>query len=135
MIQVKTIINKGIKQVWDAYNNPDDIKNWNSASPDWHCPTSQNELSVGGKFSHTMAAKDGSYSFDFAGTYTFIEPLQIIRYRLDDGRNVAVTFNKLSDQATELIVDFEAEKTNTEEMQLAGWQAILNNFNQYISNK
>ena len=73
-IHIESLINAPLDLVWDTYNNPEDIKQWNHASDDWHCPSSQNDLRVGGKFNNKMAAKDGSFEFDFEGTYTEVTP-------------------------------------------------------------
>ena len=35
-ITVETVINASLDSVWHAWNNPDDIKQWNNASDDWH---------------------------------------------------------------------------------------------------
>src|SRR5215468_2303872 len=64
-----------IEEVWRAYTTPEDIKQWNAASDDWHTTASSVDLREGGKFSSFMQAKDGSTFFDFAGTFTkIIEP-------------------------------------------------------------
>lgn len=133
MIQISTIIDSNIETVWDAYNNPVHIIHWNAASPDWHCPKSVNDLTVGGKFSHSMAAKDGSFEFDFKGTYDAIQPQSYIAYTLDDKRKVTIDFNN-KDNNTEIIINFEPEESNPTDMQQAGWQAILNNFKNYVEN-
>ncbi|MEQ1556419.1 MAG: SRPBCC domain-containing protein, partial [Gallionella sp.] len=66
-ITVSTVVAAPIAEVWHAYNSPEDIKVWNTASPDWHTTSSSVDLRVGGKFSSRMEAKDGSFGFDFAG--------------------------------------------------------------------
>jgi uncharacterized protein YndB with AHSA1/START domain len=66
--------------------------NWNFASDDWHSPEASNDFQVGGKFVYTMAAKDGSFSFDFSGKFTEITLQKTISYLLDDGRKVDITF-------------------------------------------
>ncbi len=71
-ITVETTIDAPIEKVWRAYNNPEDIIQWNAASDDWHTTSSTVDLRVGGVFSSRMEAKDGSMGFDFAGTYTKI---------------------------------------------------------------
>lgn len=132
MIKINAIVNTNVETAWDAYNNPTHIQNWNFASPDWHCPASENDLKIGGRFKHTMAAKDGSFSFDFSGMYNDIIENQRIDYTLDDGRKVKVEFiADLSNKQTEVIVEFEPEKMNPNEMQQQGWQAILNNYKHY----
>jgi len=77
-----------------------------------------------------MAAKDGSFSFDFGGTYTKVVPFETIEYTIGDGSKVSVQFQS-NNGITTVTETFEAEKTNPVEMQRQGWQAILNNFKKY----
>lgn len=135
MLQVKAVIPQDIQTTWNGYNQPEDIQEWNAASPDWHCPNAINDVQVGGKFCHTMAAKDGSFSFDFSGTYNQVDEPRALAYTLDDGRKVWVKFKENAPHETEVLVSFEAEQMNPEAMQEAGWQAILNNFSKYMSTK
>lgn len=130
-ITVSATVNAPIEKVWDCFNNPEHVVNWNAASDDWHCPKSTNDLRVGGSFNHTMAARDGSFSFDFEGIYSAIKTNESIAYGLSDGRQILVTFEKSGDSVivTEL---FDAETENPIEMQQAGWQAILDRFKGYV---
>lgn len=84
----------------------------------------------GGRFSFTMAAKDGSFSFDFGGIYDEVQPHHKIAYTLGDGRKAEVIFTA---HAAETVISetFEAESMNAPELQQAGWQAILDNFKRY----
>lgn len=118
-------------KVWSYWTNPDQIKEWNAASDDWECTYAENDVRAGGKFKYTMAAKDGSMSFDFAGEYTAISYGHRIDFRLDDGRHAEVYFNYQGDKICVMEV-FDAESTNSPEMQRMGWQAILDNFKKYV---
>lgn len=40
----------------------------------WHCPRAENELLEGKQFNYEMAARDGSMTFDFIGTFDRIIP-------------------------------------------------------------
>ncbi|WP_313216808.1 VOC family protein [Soonwooa sp.] len=60
-------INKPIDQVWEAYNDPKDIVNWNFAHVSLTCPSAENDMKIGGRFKHRMEAKDGSFGFDLNG--------------------------------------------------------------------
>jgi uncharacterized protein YndB with AHSA1/START domain len=133
-ITVSTTINASIEKVWECFNNPEHVVNWNFASPDWHCPKSTNDLRVGEGFNHTMAARDGSFSFDFEGKYLEIKPLELIHYDLADGRNIYVHFEKIGD-STKVTEIFDAETENSIELQQGGWQAILDNFKGYVENQ
>ncbi len=130
LITVKATINAPLSQVWEKWTNAHHVTKWNFASPDWHCPTAENNFVEEGEFHHLMAAKDGSFQFDFWGTYQKIEPQKSIEILLGDGRKMFVYFEKSGDQ-TIIEERFEPENENSEELQQAGWQAILDNFKQY----
>lgn len=129
-ITVKTTVNAPLQKVWDCWITPEHIKQWNNASPDWHTPAAQNDLREGGRFSFTMAAKDGSFSFDFGGTYYAVVLHQKIAYTMDDGRKAEVLFTANGNETT-ISETFDPESENSVEMQQAGWQAILDNFKRY----
>src|SRR5262249_17887432 len=113
-----------------AYNTPADIKQWNTASDDWHTTKSSVDLRPGGQFSSRMEAKDGSFGFDFAGTYTRIEPQTLIEYTFGD-RTGRVEFLPGNGGVT-VRVTFDAETQNPVEQQRGGWQAILDNFAKHV---
>jgi uncharacterized protein YndB with AHSA1/START domain len=69
-IAVETTIQAPLAEVWRAYTTPEDIKQWNAASDDWHTTNASVDLRECGALSSRMEAKDGSFGFDFAGTYT-----------------------------------------------------------------
>lgn len=130
-ITIQTEVNASVKQVWEIWSEPKHIMRWNNASDDWHTPRAENDLRTGGNFSFTMAAKDGSFSFDFGGTYTEVKIFEKIEYKLEDDRMVEVHFIKLNDGVTQIVERFDPETENPREMQEQGWQAILNNFKKY----
>jgi uncharacterized protein YndB with AHSA1/START domain len=66
-IVVSTIVAAPIQEVWRAYTTPEDIQQWNAASPDWHTTAASVDLRPGGRFCSRMEAKDGSFGFDFEG--------------------------------------------------------------------
>ncbi len=132
-ITVTTVVRAPLAEVWQAYTTPDDIKLWNAASSDWHTTQAEVDLRVGGKFCSRMEAKDGSFGFDFAGEYTKLIPQQLIEYVFDE-RNVSVNFTESSDGIL-VKVSFDPESIHPEEQQREGWQAILNNFAKYVSER
>ena len=133
-IHISNTIEAPLEKVWLLYNSPEHIVLWNQASPDWHCPFSENDLKKGGRFKHTMAAKDGTFSFDFSGTYDTVILHEKIAYSLDDGRKAVVEFVAETLNRTLMKIAFEAEKQNPETMQQQGWQAILDSFKSYTEN-
>ncbi len=126
-ISVKATINAPVEKVWKAWTTPEDIMQWCFASPDWHTPKAENDLLAGGKFVSTMAAKDGSMSFDFGGIYDTVVTNELIEYTLEDNRKVKIVFEGNGDTTT-VTETFDPESENSIELQQAGWQAILDNF-------
>lgn len=129
-ITIENTINAGVEKVWNFYSDPQHIKQWNNASPDWHTPFAENDLRVGGKFLSRMEAKDGSFGFDFWGIYDKVETHQQIEYTMGDGRKAKIIF-VINNDKTKVVITFETEQENSEELQKTGWQAILDNFKSY----
>ena len=129
-ITVEAIVKAPVSEVWRAYTTPDDIKLWNAASDDWHTTKSTVDLRAGGAFTSRMEAKDGSFGFDFAGTYTKIVPNALIEYTFGDRAGV-VEFEPGADGVT-VRVTFDAESEHPVDQQRQGWQAILNNFARHV---
>ena len=130
-ITVETTVNAPVAKVWEHFNAPEHITQWCFASDDWHAPSAENDVRTGGKFRTTMAAKDGSFSFDFGGVYSNVVPQSVIEYGMEDGRIVQVTFTEHGESTTVTEI-FDAEQTNPADMQRDGWQAILNNFKKHV---
>ena len=129
-IIVQTHIAAPLAQVWRAYTTPADIMAWNAASDDWHTTAASVDLREGGTFSARMEAKDGSFGFDFAGTYTKIAPETLIEYTFAD-REARVEFGG-GDGAVTVVITFDAEQTHAIEQQRDGWQAILDRFKGHV---
>lgn len=131
VIIIETEVEAPIEKIWEHWTVPVHIMKWNQASEDWHTTRVTNDVKPGGKFLSRMEAKDGSFGFDFEGTYTAVEPLKKIEYKIIDGRKVAVDFVR-QDNGYKIIEAFEAEEENPIEMQQGGWQSILNSFKKNV---
>jgi len=133
-ITVEAVVKAPLQKVWDTFIDPEDVKQWNTASDDWHTTHSTVDFREGGKFLSRMEAKDGSEGFDFEGTYTRIVPGKLMEYRLSDGREVVAEFIE-SDDGVLVRNTFDAEDVYPAEVQREGWQAILDNFRRYVEAK
>lgn len=133
-ITVEATANAPVEKVWKAWNTPEDIIQWNTPDPSWHTPRSENDLRINGKFKNRMEAKDGSFGFDFEGTYDKVELYKEIAYTMADGRTATTLFTE-KDGKTTLATTFDPETENDPEFQKQGWQAILNNFVKYVESK
>jgi uncharacterized protein YndB with AHSA1/START domain len=132
-LTVETLVHAPAAEVWRAYTTPDDIVKWNAASDDWHTTRATVDLRVGGAFSSRMEAKDGSFGFDFAGTYTKIVPGQLLEYAFGDRAGVVEMLP--AGDAVQVRVTFDAEATHSAEQQQQGWQAILDRFARHVEGR
>lgn len=130
-ITIETSVSAPVAKAWEVYTNPEQVMKWNHASDDWHSPRATNDLRVGGTFNYRMEAKDGSFGFDFGGTYTDVKLHELIAYEMGDGRQVMVTFAP-NGSDTKITVVFDPETQNPIEMQQQGWQAILDNYKKCV---
>ncbi|MEX0360081.1 MAG: SRPBCC family protein [Allomuricauda sp.] len=130
-ITVNTTVDANREKVWNYWNRPEHITQWNFAADDWHCPKAENDLKVGGTFKYRMEAKDGSFGFDFEAIYDEIVDQEKIAYTMTDGRKAVTTFND-EEGKTKISTTFDPEEQNPIEMQRDGWQAIINNFKKHV---
>ena len=132
-VTIETTVKAPINKVWSAWTSPEDIKQWNAASDDWHTSQSSVDLREGGAFSSRMEAKDGSFGSDFAGIYTKVVTNELLEFTFGD-RAAKVEF--LNGENGVLVREtFDAETEHPIEMQRQGWQSILNNFAKHVEAK
>jgi len=131
-ITVNTIISAPLERVWQAHTTSAEITQWNFASDDWCCPSAAVDLQVGGKYQARMEAKDASFGFDLEATYSEVEPNQALTMVMTDGRQARTTFEAIDAHRTQVSTIFDPEQQNSIAMQRAGWQAILDNFKDYL---
>jgi len=129
----KIEINAPIEKVWALWSNPEDIKQWNNMSADWHTTSAENDLAPGGRFLYVMALRDGSFHFDFSGTYDEVKINDFISYTLDNGRRTENTFTGIN--PVTLTEVFEPDETQPLDMQRDFCQAVLDSFKAYVESK
>ena len=122
-LTVETNVNAPNASVWSAYTTPADIMRWNAASEDWHTTSATVDLRPGRLFSSRMEAEDGSYGFDFTGTYAKVAPQELLEYTF--GGSSATDKSVQSPERVTVRVAFDAESTHPVEQQVQGWEAIL----------
>lgn len=133
MITVQNTIEASIDKVWKFWTLPEHIKNWNIAIDNWYTQDVENDLTVGGKFKYKMTQKNTNASFDFEGTYTKIESLFLIEYKLNDNRIGSIHFEK-ADNEVKITEVFEPTKEDSESMQREWCQTVIDNFKEYVEN-
>lgn len=129
-IVLKETVNADKQKVWNYYTQPLHITKWNFADPSWHCPIATNDMVVGGRYYARMEEKNGSFGFDFDAVYTEIKKTECYTYEFD-GRLATFEFKEIKGH-TEITITFDPETENPIELQRKGWEAILQNFKNYV---
>lgn len=129
-VTISALVNAPLEQVWAAWTEPAHITQWNFADPSWCCPSASSDLREGGTYTARMEARDGSFGFDFEGTFHKVDPGHQIGLTLGDGRRADTTFAP-EKGGIRVTTVFDAEGMHPVDMQRDGWQAILNNFKTY----
>lgn len=130
-VAIEVTVDSTIERAWECLTQPEHIVGWNYASEDWCAPHASNDLREGGTFTYRMEARDGSFGFDFWGTYDEVSPFKRIAYTLGDGRKVSLDF-QMAEGKVKVVEIFECESQNPVELQRSGWQAILNRYKDYV---
>lgn len=131
-IEIHTVVPVSPEVAWAAFTAPAAITQWNQASPDWHCPSASVDLRVGGKHVARMEARDGSFGFDFEGTYEVVDAPRELALRIDDGRLARTTFEPHAG-GTRVTTVFDPENIHPIDLQREGWQAILDSYAAYVA--
>ena len=122
-----------IDEIWKAFNNPDDILQWDYTN-EWKTTWVSNDLKVGGKLLLRIENSENSEGFDFCATYTQIELNRLIEFRDNDERMVYLEFLENDNNVT-IKQTFDAISTLSENEQRLEWQSVLNHFAQHVEEK
>jgi uncharacterized protein YndB with AHSA1/START domain len=133
-ITIEITILKSAHLVWAYFTKPEHITAWHFSNDRWICPKAESDLQIGGTFNYRMEAQDGSFGFDYNGTFDEIIPRKLLKYHLEDGRNVEVVLESVDSKMTKITETFEPDPEQPEQMQREGWYGILNNFHKYAEN-
>jgi uncharacterized protein YndB with AHSA1/START domain len=124
--------------VYDAWTNPDVLRRWWAAGPDWTTPHVEVDLRVGGRYRLSMQGPDGEGPHTVGGEYTELRRPERLAYTWTWEGDPA----EMSGSAGSLVtVDFHAQEGATrvvlthtgfadEEVQAKhehGWNACLDN--------
>ena len=134
MIVLKIFVESNLYDVWNSWNNPEDIIKWYQGHEDWITTKASNPLMVGKSFSYKMMSNDLQSSFTLNGRYLAIDEFKIIRYVMDDKRKVETIFQEVKNEVM-IIQRVEMEKGNSTESQATWWRSILLNFKKHTEAK
>lgn len=131
MLKAQVFINAPVDKVWEFWNEPKHIAEWNKPTEGWHTTRAENDLRTGGSFIFVMAAKDGGDSFNFRGIYTEVITHKKLNYTLSNGRTSIITFNGTG-TGTTIIEDFEPVTHVPENEQQLFCEGVLETFKCYV---
>lgn len=131
ILNVSIHINQSLDIVWDSWNDENQMKYWMFISDEYEVRHPKNDLKIGGGYSYEMISKKDGVSFDYGGTYIAIELNSFIAFKMKDGRKAEVIFSVIED-VVQIEIRFEAVEEQDVDVQLNGWQSLLNNFKHHV---
>ena len=135
-VELKRTIPASQKKCFDAWLNPETLKNFMIASQGGSCPTATADARVGGAFLIVM--KVGEKEIPHSGEYKAIEPHHRLAFTWLSPHQkaaeslVTLEFKKIDEQTTELTllhVGFETEGARSGHE--GGWTVIVNTFKDF----
>lgn len=144
-LTVSTKVYASLEKARNCMWNPEHITHWAFADEATrHCPWAKwSAPKVGETFTTRMEARDWSFWFDLTAQYTAVNPMKSFSYVLGSyerdadfvpaGRVVDVTFQEDGSCGCVTVTEvFDAEEIHDNDMQIAGWQAIMDNFKKHV---
>lgn len=131
ILSVGVTINQSLDRVWDTWVDQNHMQYWMVISSDYEVKDAKNDLKIGGGFSYKMCSKIGKIQFDYAGIYVAIELKRLLAFTMNDDRKVEVLFSVIED-VVHIELNFEAVNEQDLDVQIQGWQAMLNYFKKHV---
>jgi len=132
-LEVSQDINAPVSKVWEIWNDPKAIVQWNPASDHWETSDENNKIKEGEKFYSRKKSDNENAKLDLEGTYDEVIHEDTIAYTMKDGQRVKIKFEDKGD-ATKVTTTFDADDNISEEAQKKSWQEILKSLNHYVEN-
>ncbi len=68
------------RAVFEAWTNPEVMRRWWHAAPDWHTPHAESDLRVGGVVRVVMHSADDGNDYGGQGEYTVVDPYKHLAF-------------------------------------------------------
>lgn len=124
-------INAPVNKVWEIWNDPKAIVQWNPVSDHWETSDENNKIKEGEKFFSRKESNNDSAKLDLEGTYDKVIHEETIAYTMTNGQKVKITFEE-NGETTTVTTTFDADEKLSKEAQEKSWQEILNSLKDYV---
>jgi len=130
-LKVSQDINASLSKVWEIWNDPKAIVQWNPVSDHWETSDENNLIKEGEKFFSRKQSNNESAKLDLEGTYDEVLHEDTIAYTMKDGQKVRIKFEENGDKTT-VTTTFDADDNLSEEAQEKSWKQILKSLKQFV---
>ncbi|MEM9703567.1 MAG: SRPBCC domain-containing protein [Planctomycetota bacterium] len=127
-----------IEHAWEAWTDPEAIRQWYSYSKNWSCQSAHIDFREGGSSVIRIAANDGSESIDLFGKYCEIVPPSLLVFELYDeyptsiSGEVRVSFKPTSGGGTEVVEAYTTPLGPKVERERLERRALLDRFRDHL---
>ncbi|RKG34432.1 hypothetical protein D7V21_06680 [Acinetobacter guerrae] len=129
-ISISVEVKASLEVVWQAFNDPEDIIQWDS-SEEWYTATACNDLRVGGQLKLEIVNRQDQTVMNFTATYTHVDEQKRIEWIDEEHRNVWVEFVQKG-AVVQMNQTFDADPDLPEQAQRIDWLSVLERFAHYV---
>lgn len=136
VLMISVTIEAPLETVWRVFTDSRHMMQWYGAMNGWKAIFVENDLVEKGIFRSRMERNHETELFEVSGTYEEVLPLEHLRYRLKDGRQVEVMFIPIPmHNRTKIIEIFESDHIHDRSIQHTHWQKNLDCFAEYVEKR
>jgi uncharacterized protein YndB with AHSA1/START domain len=124
-------------EVYEAWTDPDVLRRWFAAGPDWDTPVAEADVRVGGRYRVTMRNPGTGDEHTVAGVYEEVVPGERLVYTWawEDGAEpestVTVEFRDAGDSSTVVLTQVLAT-AESRDQHTKGWNGCLDNLERRV---
>jgi len=133
-VRIERSFDAHAEDVFDAWTNPEVLRRWWRADPEWTTPVAEVDLRVGGRYRISMEDPRSGMMHTVGGEYTEVSRPSRLAYswqwEQDDGQpghvsTVTVEFRAEGERTTVVLEHSELESAESGERHGDGWNGVL----------
>ncbi|MGG7567980.1 SRPBCC domain-containing protein [Rhodovulum sp. DZ06] len=131
-ITVQALVDAPAERTWHFYTDPAHVLRWSAPHEGLRCTRAKTELRPGGRHVGRFEALDGSYTYDYGGDVIAVQAPRRLAIALDDGISMETRLQP-DGARTWVTTVFHGAPEVEQGMQRSLWQAVLDNFRDYVA--
>ena len=138
VLRIERTFDAPAEEVFDAWTNPEVMRRWLHAGPEWETPSAKVDLRVGGEVRIAMRSPTG-FEVEMGGEYTLIDRPRRLEFTWEFGdhpgnlQRIELEFIEQDGRTTVVMVNSQISTDERYDSQLDGWQRCLDNLSEVLA--